>query len=52
MSRRSNRNTKIILWVISILVIGSMVCGVLASIFAPDGAFGMVPAIEWAGALI
>ncbi len=46
MSHRPNRNTKILLWVISILVIGSMVCGSLALIFGPGDPLGMVPAIE------
>ena len=46
MSRRPNRNTKIMLWVISILVIGSMVCGSLALIFGPEDPIGMLPAIE------
>jgi hypothetical protein len=45
MRRRSSKTNQIILWIISLLVIAGMLCGVLASIFAPDYAASLLPGL-------
>ena len=52
MRRRSVKTTQILLWIISFLVIAGMLCGVLASLFAPRDVSGVLPAIAWSAAFL
>ncbi len=52
MRRRSAKRNQILLWIISFLVIAGMVCGVLASVFAPQDAYGMWPGVSLGLALL
>lgn len=52
MRRRSAKTNQIIFWIISVLVIVGMLCGVLASIFAPEDVVGMLPGMALGLALL